>query len=111
MLREASARQPLPGEKMLGLSLTRVAARSSEFSAVSDCGLPGMGIAAVGDSLRDSAASAWMSSEVARWLPDGRFIEARLVLDGARFIERTTSPLQIGHVRRRVVNHGVLHIR
>lgn len=27
-----------------------------------------------------------------------------------RPIERTTSPLQIGHVRRRVVNHGVLYL-
>ena len=52
MLLEATVRQPLPGEKMLGLSLTSVAARSSACSSSSDCGLPGMGIAAVGDSLR-----------------------------------------------------------
>lgn len=30
------------------------------------------------------------------------------VVGSARAIDRTTSPLQIGHVRRRVVSHGVL---
>lgn len=58
MLREARVLQPLPGENTLGRSLTSVAARSSELSSASDCGLPGMGMAAVGDSLRVCAASA-----------------------------------------------------
>ena len=52
-----------------------------------------------------------MSSAVVPWLVEWRFIDSKLVLEGTLFIERTTSPLQMGQVRRRVVNHGVLYLR
>lgn len=108
MLRDAIVRQPLPGENTLGLSLTSVAARSSECSPGSDPGFPGIGMAAEGDSLRVMTASTWISSEVALELFGCGSMDVKLVLDETLFIERTTSPLQIGQVRRRVVSHGVL---
>lgn len=85
-------------------SLTSVAAISSPRSrSVSR----GIGIAAEGDSLAVSAACAWTSS-TASWY--GAWAVDTLVLEDGLAIERTTSPLQMGHVRRRVVSQGVLVI-
>lgn len=105
-LNEASPRHPLRVEDASGTSLTSVAAISSPRSR--SFRSRGMGIAAVGDSLTVSAACIWMSS------PSGTFASLfpATELDtrfGALPIERTTSPLHIGQVRRRVVNHGVMH--
>ena len=87
-----------------GWSLTSVAAMSSPRSkSVSR----GIGIAAEGDSLAVSAACAWTSSTLS-WY--GAWAVDVLVLEDGLVIERTTSPLQIGHVRRRVVSQGVLEI-
>ena len=67
----------------------------------------GMGIAAEGESLVVSAATTCTSSLCwLSWL-DGSEGDDSAKLE-FRDIERTTSFLQIGHVRRRVVNHGVL---
>lgn len=68
--------------------------------------LPGIGIADEGESLVDSAAMAWTSSLSGSWWL--RCLEAAGAADVERAIERTTSFLQMGQVRRRVVNHGVL---
>lgn len=88
-----------------GWSLTSVAAISSPRSrSVSR----GIGIAAEGDSLAVSAACTCTSSSTLSWY--GAWAEDVLLLDDGLFIERTTSPLQIGHVRRRVVSQGVLVI-
>ena len=85
-----------------GWSLTSVAAISSPRSrSVSR----GIGIAAEGDSLAVSAACAWMSSTLS-WY--GACAVDVVVVEDGLFNERTTSPLQIGHVRRRVVSQGVL---
>ena len=87
-----------------GWSLTSVAAISSPRSrSVSR----GIGIAAEGDSLVVSAACAWTSSTLS-WYGAGALDTS--VLEDGLAIERTTSPLQIGHVRRRVVSQGVLAI-
>ena len=87
-----------------GWSLTRVAATSSPRSrSVSR----GIGIAADGDSLAVSAACAWTSSMVL-WY--GAWAVDVVVFEDGSVIERTTSPLHIGHVRRRVVSQGVLAI-
>ena len=87
-----------------GWSLTSVAAISSPRSrSVSR----GIGIAAEGDSLVVSAACAWTSSTLS-WYGAGAV--DMFVLEDGLVIERTTSPLQIGHVRRRVVSQGVLAI-
>ena len=87
-----------------GWSLTSVAAISSPRSkSVSR----GIGIAAEGDSLAVSAACAWVSSTLS-WY--GAWTGDVIVLEDGLLIERTTSPLQIGHVRRRVVSQGVLAI-
>lgn len=62
---------------------------------------------AAGDLLPDPEASgsASSSSSLSSWYA------SYLGLDGEpRARERTTSPLQMGHVRRRVVNQGVLNI-
>lgn len=70
-----------------------------------------MGIAAEGESLTVSAAWVWMSSSSE--VDDGLWV-VRVgeafggVGKGFWAMERTTSPLQIGHVRRRVVSQGVL---
>lgn len=104
-LKEASPRHPLRVEDASGMSLTSVAAMSSPRSRSFKS--RGMGIAAVGDSFTVSAACTWTSSppEVFAPLLPVMGLDAR---SGALPIERTTSPLHIGHVRRRVVNHGVL---
>lgn len=87
-----------------GWSLTSVTAMSSPRSrSVSR----GIGIAAEGDSLVVSAACAWTSSTLSGY---GVGALDTLVLEDGLAIERTTSPLQIGHVRRRVVSQGVLVI-
>lgn len=102
-LNEASPRHPLRDEDASAGSLTRVAAISSPLSRSSEpCGI---GIAADGDSLLVSAACTCTSSTEA---PDGAGWFDVLLPDLA--MERTTSPLHIGHVRRRVVSHGVLEI-
>ena len=99
-LREVSPLQLLL--EASGWSLTSVAAISSPRSrSVSR----GIGIAAEGDSLAVSAACAWTSSTLS-WY--GARAVDMLVLEDELVIERTTSPLQIGHVRRRVVSQGVL---
>ena len=85
-----------------GSSLTSVAAISSPRSRSLSRGI---GIAAEGDSLAVSAACAWTSSTLS-WYGAGAM--DMLVLGDGLAIERTTSPLQIGHVRRRVVSQGVL---
>jgi len=65
-------------------------------------------MAAEGDSFVVSAACTWTSALVGSsrygWW---RLVSGEVSDDGCA-IDRTTSPLQIGHVRRRVVNHGVL---
>jgi len=72
--------------------------------SASNSDTPATGIAADGESLRLSKARAWTSSEVcsfSSWssrLPVSRWLR-----------DRTTSPLQMGQVRRRVVNQGVMH--
>ena len=87
-----------------GWSLTSVAAISSPRSkSVSR----GIGIAAEGESLAVSAACAWTSSMLS-WY--GACAVDVVVLEEGFVIDRTTSPLQIGHVRRRVVSQGVLAI-
>ena len=87
-----------------GWSLTSVTAMSSPRSkSVSR----GIGIAAEGDSLVVSAACAWTSSTLS-WYGAGAL--DKLAPEDELAIERTTSPLQIGHVRRRVVSQGVLAI-
>ena len=87
-----------------GWSLTSVAAMSSPRSrSVSR----GIGIAAEGESLAVSAACDWTSSTLS-WY--GACAVDVVVLEDGLFIERTTSPLQIGQVRRRVVSQGVLVI-
>ena len=65
----------------------------------------GIGIAADGDSLAVAAAVSCMSSLLfAGGAADGCGPDSLLV----EAIERTTSFLQIGQVRRRFVSHGVL---
>ena len=67
----------------------------------------GICIAADGESLAVSAAWAWMSpSSGSSWY--GRWLVEGAVADDGCAMERTTSPLHIGHVRRRVVSQGVL---
>ena len=88
-------------------SLTRVAAKSSSPRSRSVRSFEGMGIAAVGDSLVVSAAWVWLSREGVV----GVVILEECALvgeEGLGFMERTTSPLQMGQVRRRVVSQGVL---
>ena len=87
-------------------SSTRVSAMSSPLSRSCSV-LPGIGMAAEGDSFVDSAAMTCTSSpscssglwgcEVDDGAADDEFAR-----------ERTTSFLHIGHVRRRVVSQGVL---
>lgn len=110
--------------------------RSKSSSRISASGAVGIGIAAEGESFLRLAAWVWTSSSdaepsepesssFAEWwwkskrsarrsrflrrLPPAGDSErepaAALVL---RAMERTTSPLQMGQVRRRVVSHGVL---
>ncbi len=97
-------RHPLCGDDASAWSLTSVAAMSSPCSRSL---LQGMGIAAEGDSFLVSAACVWMSLEVE---PSEAGVAtgegARLAVPACR--DRTTSPLQIGQVLRRVVSHGVL---
>lgn len=102
-LSEAIPRQPGRDEDASGGSLTNVAAMSSPCSR--SAASRGIGIAAVGESLVLSAACTWTSSP-AEGLPDGANWLEDLPAGLAR--ERTTSPLHIGHVRRRVVSQGVL---
>lgn len=100
----ANPLQPFLGVDPSGWSLTRVAAKSSPRSRSLSRGI---GIAAVGESLAVSAAWVWMSlSSGSSWY--GRWAGETAVAEEACAIERTTSPLQIGHVRRRVVSQGVL---
>lgn len=87
-----------------GWSLTSVAAISSPRSRSISRGI---GIAAEGDSLAVSAACTWTSS-TSSWY--GAWAVLMVVLGDGLVIERTTSPLQIGQVRRRVVSQGVLAI-
>ena len=102
----ANPLQPFLGVDPSGWSLTRVAAISSPRSRSLSRGI---GIAAEGESLAVSAAWVWMSlSSGSSWY--GRWTEETAVAEEACAIERTTSPLQIGHVRRRVVSQGVLDI-
>ena len=63
-----------------------------------------------GDSFRVVAIAAWTSSESTSLEKPGWVgVDSPLELeDEALAMDRTTSPLQIGHVRRRVVSHGVL---
>jgi len=69
-------------------------------SSVSEMGI---GRAEDEDVFTVSAARTWMSSSESSWYA------SYLGLEGEpRARERTTSPLQMGHVRRRVVSHGVL---
>jgi hypothetical protein len=63
-----------------------------------------IGSAEVEELLTVSAAWAWMSSSLSSWYGSYRGLDGE-----PRARERTTSPLQIGQVRRRVVNHGVLY--
>ena len=65
------------------------------------------GCAAAGSSLRVTAACSWMSSASSSSgrAPAGGDVDEVPVV---RARERTTSPLQMGHVRRRVVSQGVL---
>ncbi len=103
-LKEVSPRHPLREEDPSAGSFTRVAAISSPLSRSSEpCGPCGMGIAADGDWLFVSAACTCTSSAAG---PDGAGWSDALLPHLA--MERTTSPLHIGHVRRRVVSHGVL---
>lgn len=103
-LSDARPLQLLREVEASGWSLTSVAAISSPRSrSVSR----GIGIAAEGDSLAVSAACAWTSSTLSRY---GVWVVDVAVLEDGFVIERTTSPLQIGHVRRRVVSQGVLAI-
>ena len=102
----ANPLQPFLGVEPSGWSLTRVAAISSPRSRSLSRGI---GIAADGESLAVSAACVWMSlSSGSSWY--ARWAEDTAVAEEACAIERTTSPLQIGHVRRRVVSQGVLDI-
>ena len=102
----ANPLQPFLGVDPSGWSLTRVAAISSPRSRSLSRGI---GIAAEGESLAVSAAWIWMSlSSGSSWY--GRWAGETVVAEEACAIERTTSPLQIGHVRRRVVSQGVLDI-
>lgn len=96
---------PLRDEDASGASLTSVAAMSSPLSR--SAASRGMGIAAVGDSLVVSAACTCTSS-CSSYSERLDCIDVFGGLFSALPIERTTSPLQIGHVRRRVVSHGVL---
>lgn len=96
---------PLRDEDASGASLTSVAAMSSLLSR--SAASRGMGIAAVGDSLVVSAACACTSS-CSRYSDRLHCAGAFDGLFSALPMERTTSPLHIGHVRRRVVSHGVL---
>ena len=98
-LNDASPLHPLRPDR----SSTRVSAISSPRSTSLSRGI---GIAADGDSLVVSAARTWTSSAPGlSWYGvsggDSRALEDRA-------IERTTSFLQIGQVRRLVVNQGVL---
>lgn len=61
----------------------------------------GIGIAEVGESLRVSAMWDWVSSKGSSSLLD-------VLEPNDRPRERTTSPLHMGQVRRRVVSQGVL---
>lgn len=103
-LSEAIPRQPGRDEDASGGSLTNVAAMSSPCSTSAPS--RGIGIAAVGESLVLSAARTWTSSAAVDGFPDGAKWLEDLPAGLAR--ERTTSPLHIGHVRRRVVSQGVL---
>jgi hypothetical protein len=106
-LRDANSRQFQVEEAALP-SFTSVAARSSPRSRSTLSPLWGIGIAAEGDSFRVCTASACTSSgsEKCR-AEETSVVELAFEVDA---MERTTSPLQIGHVRRRVVNHGVLNM-
>lgn len=67
------------------------------------------GRAATGSSLRVTAACSWTSSEPATSSSWYVTCWGEVELEPADLAsERTTSPLQIGHVRRRVVSQGVL---
>jgi hypothetical protein len=92
-----------------------------------------MGLYEPGESFLAVAASFWISSSLnstslysAPALAEEMLLESVRRLNNDEELEeepallpwpeercklRTTSPLQIGHVRRRVVNHGVLEIK
>lgn len=86
-------------------SSTRVSAISSPLSRSSSV-LPGIGIAAEGDSFVDSAAMTCTSSPSCSSWYGG--CEGDGAADDECARERTTSFLHIGHVRRRVVSQGVM---
>lgn len=97
MLRQLAVRSVLRGR--VGVGETMPCSRSSLSDKVA-----AIGKADDEEVLAVSAAWTWMaSSSLSSWY--GSY----LGFDGEpRARDRTTSPLHIGHVRRRVVNHGVL---
>lgn len=104
-LNDARPRHPLRDEDASGGSSTKVAAMSSPLSRSSKS--RGIGIAAVGESLVVSAAWTWTSASS----PADACLDVVVLLDdlfAGLAMDRTTSPLHIGQVRRRVVSHGVL---
>ena len=84
--------------------MTNVIAKSSLFS-LSVVLSQGIGIAADGDSLAVAAVVSCISSLSFAGAAAGGCGAGSLLVE---VIERTTSFLQIGQVRRRVVSHGVL---
>ena len=99
MLRQLAVRPVLRGR--VGVGETMPCSKSSLSVRVAP-----IGKADDDEVLIVSAASTWMvSSSLSSWYGAYRGFDGE-----PRARDRTTSPLHIGHVRRRVVNHGVLEL-